>query len=43
MVGKDDIPWAWEVQQYNAEITCLYGAESLEIFEGRQRNRGRVD
>jgi hypothetical protein len=27
----------------NAEITCLYGAESPEIVEGRQRNRGRVD
>jgi len=25
------------------ESTCLYGAESPEIVEGRQRNRGQVD
>jgi hypothetical protein len=27
----------------NVEITCLYGGESPEIVEGRQRNRGQVN
>jgi hypothetical protein len=28
---------------HNVKITCLYGAESPEIVEGRQRNKGQVD
>jgi len=27
----------------NAEITCRYGAESPEVVEGCQRNKGQVD
>jgi hypothetical protein len=28
---------------HEVKITCLYGAESPEIVEGRQRSKGQVD
>jgi hypothetical protein len=35
--------YLYGLSNHNVKITCVYRAESPEIVEGRQRNRGQVD